>query len=158
SHVTGSGLGLYLCRLFAEAMGGQIWVESTGLPGEGATFHLQLPPGTAIPVTLPTPAPQNQGKVQRPRVEVASPTPSPRAMTTTGPLIVAQPAKGDAMPASYLIPNDLHESQRLDFQHFIMREAFKGNSIAPINHPLRILDVATGTGRWAIEMAREFSD
>ncbi len=43
SGVTGTGLGLYLCKRFAEAMGGRIWVESTGQPGEGAAFHLQLP-------------------------------------------------------------------------------------------------------------------
>jgi signal transduction histidine kinase len=43
SNVVGNGLGLYLCRTFAEAMGGKIWVESTGLQGEGSTFHLQLP-------------------------------------------------------------------------------------------------------------------
>jgi signal transduction histidine kinase len=43
SNVHGTGLGLYLCRVFAEAMGGRIWVESTGLEGEGSTFHLRLP-------------------------------------------------------------------------------------------------------------------
>jgi len=139
-------------------MGGQIWVESAGLPGEGATFHLQLPLATAIPVSLPTQAPQSQGQVQRPGADVIAAAPLPKAMTTTGPLLVAEPIKGIKMTNSYLIPNDLHESQRLDFQHFIMREAFQGNSIAPITHPLHILDVATGTGRWALEMARAFPD
>jgi signal transduction histidine kinase len=43
SSVPGNGLGLYLCRAYAEAMGGTIWVESTGIEGEGSTFHLQLP-------------------------------------------------------------------------------------------------------------------
>ena len=43
SNVAGNGLGLYLCRTFAEAMKGRIWVESTGVEGEGATFHLILP-------------------------------------------------------------------------------------------------------------------
>jgi signal transduction histidine kinase len=43
SNVVGNGLGLYLCRTFADAMGGKIWVESTGVQGEGSTFHLQLP-------------------------------------------------------------------------------------------------------------------
>jgi signal transduction histidine kinase/SAM-dependent methyltransferase len=158
SRVTGSGLGLYLCRLFAEAMGGQIWVESTGVPGEGSTFHLRLPLATAIPVSLPTQAPQGQGQVQQAGTDVVAPTSPPKAMTTTGPLLVAEPAKGDTTTNAYLIPNDLRESQRLDFQHFIMREAFQGNTIAPIDHPRHILDVATGTGRWAIEMAREFPD
>ncbi len=43
SNQRGAGLGLYLCRQLAEAMGGQIWAESTGVAGEGATFLLALP-------------------------------------------------------------------------------------------------------------------
>jgi signal transduction histidine kinase len=43
SNVPGNGLGLYLCQAYAEAMGGTIWVESTGVEGEGSTFHLRLP-------------------------------------------------------------------------------------------------------------------
>jgi len=39
----GSGLGLYLCRQLVEAMSGAIWVESTGVPGEGTTFFIALP-------------------------------------------------------------------------------------------------------------------
>src|SRR5262249_29989673 len=43
SKVIGSGLGLYLCRVFAESMNGTIWVESSGTPGEGSVFFLRLP-------------------------------------------------------------------------------------------------------------------
>lgn len=39
----GAGLGLYLCRQWAEAMNGYIWVESTGISGEGCTFYVVLP-------------------------------------------------------------------------------------------------------------------
>ncbi|HZR40840.1 MAG TPA: ATP-binding protein [Ktedonobacteraceae bacterium] len=39
----GAGLGLYLCRQLTEAMNGYIWMESTGIPGEGCTFLLALP-------------------------------------------------------------------------------------------------------------------
>ncbi len=48
SPVGGNGLGLYLCRVLAEAMGGSIRVASTGVPGEGTTFTVELP--------LPVPA------------------------------------------------------------------------------------------------------
>ncbi|HLX41167.1 MAG TPA: GAF domain-containing sensor histidine kinase [Ktedonobacteraceae bacterium] len=43
SPVRGSGLGLYISRRLIEALGGKIWIESSGVPGEGSTFHLQLP-------------------------------------------------------------------------------------------------------------------
>ncbi len=43
SDVPGSGLGLYICRILTEAMGGTINAESAGEPGEGSTFVLHLP-------------------------------------------------------------------------------------------------------------------
>jgi signal transduction histidine kinase len=56
STVIGNGLGLYLCRALAEAMGGTIWVESTGREGEGSTFHLRLPlaPASLAQTQYPT--------------------------------------------------------------------------------------------------------
>lgn len=39
----GAGLGLYLCRQLVEAMGGSIWMESSGISGEGAAFFIALP-------------------------------------------------------------------------------------------------------------------
>lgn len=43
STVRGSGLGLYISRRLVEAMNGKIWIESSGVPGMGTTFHIQLP-------------------------------------------------------------------------------------------------------------------
>jgi signal transduction histidine kinase len=43
SSVSGNGLGLYLCRELARAMGGSIRVESAGVDGEGSTFYVRLP-------------------------------------------------------------------------------------------------------------------
>jgi signal transduction histidine kinase len=43
SNVIGNGLGLWLCQQLTQAMHGRIWVESTGVVGEGSEFHVLLP-------------------------------------------------------------------------------------------------------------------
>jgi signal transduction histidine kinase len=40
----GLGLGLYISKRLIEAMGGHIWVESSGRQGEGSRFCITLPP------------------------------------------------------------------------------------------------------------------
>lgn len=56
----------------------------------------------------------------------------------------------------YVLPNDLHEANRLDLQHLAMHEYFGTNIFAPVTAPQRVLDMACGTGRWAMEVARQF--
>jgi hypothetical protein len=66
SPIRGTGLGLAIVRDRMEAMGGKVWVESTGIPGEGSTFHITIPatPTAAhadagddsTPITMPIPA------------------------------------------------------------------------------------------------------
>jgi CheY-like chemotaxis protein len=46
----GTGLGLVICKRLSEMMGGKMWVESAGLPGQGATFHFTI---QAEPVIMP---------------------------------------------------------------------------------------------------------
>ncbi|KAF4978238.1 hypothetical protein FZEAL_5343 [Fusarium zealandicum] len=58
---------------------------------------------------------------------------------------------------SYAFPNDVSEQDRLEFQNgIIMSKLFDGClHLAPFSEsqpPRRVLDVATGTGDWAIQM------
>jgi PAS domain S-box-containing protein len=41
----GTGLGLAISKRLAELMGGAMWAESTGVPGEGSTFHVNFVAG-----------------------------------------------------------------------------------------------------------------
>lgn len=58
--------------------------------------------------------------------------------------------------APYVLPKDMGEIKRLDFQHFLLRNGLKGNYAAPIRNPHSLLDVGCGTGRWGMEMAANF--
>jgi ubiquinone/menaquinone biosynthesis C-methylase UbiE len=71
---------------------------------------------------------------------------------TTGLIAGRQRTRG----VPYLLPYDVEELNRLDFQHYMLRATLRGNYAAPIRQPTSILDVGTGTGRWAKEMAVNF--
>ena len=50
-EIRGSGLGLYISKHLVEAMGGRIWVESSGILGEGSCFSFTLP-AVHVPASL----------------------------------------------------------------------------------------------------------
>lgn len=60
--------------------------------------------------------------------------------------------------APYMLPKDDVEINRLDFQHYLLRSALRGNYAPLLKNPGDILDSGRGTGRWALEMARHFPD
>ncbi|KAE9373877.1 S-adenosyl-L-methionine-dependent methyltransferase [Stipitochalara longipes BDJ] len=57
----------------------------------------------------------------------------------------------------YVGPNDEIEQERLDLQHhlFVMTMDNKLH-LAPLKNPKNVLDIATGTGIWAIEFAQQY--
>ena len=56
-EIRGSGLGLYISKHLVEAMSGRIWVESSGIPGEGSCFSFTLPAVPARVDCVPSPVP-----------------------------------------------------------------------------------------------------
>ena len=60
--------------------------------------------------------------------------------------------------ASYVLPRHPTEVDRLDVQHYALREALDANYLAPVRSPTVVLDAGTGTGQWAYEVCREFPE
>ena len=55
----------------------------------------------------------------------------------------------------YMLPKDLGEVNRLDFQHYALRATLRSNHLVPLENPTFILDVGCGTGQWCYEMCME---
>jgi SAM-dependent methyltransferase len=58
----------------------------------------------------------------------------------------------------YLLPRHASEVDRLDVQHYALRETLGVNHLAPIESPGRVLDVGCGTGQWAFELCESHPD
>ncbi|CAK4030673.1 related to methyltransferase [Lecanosticta acicola] len=59
----------------------------------------------------------------------------------------------------YIFPNDEREADRLDLQHHLFRITYAYKLFfAPLQNPRRCLDVGTGTGIWAVDLADDFPD
>jgi signal transduction histidine kinase len=69
--VSGTGLGLYICRLIVEGHGGQIWVESE--IGKGSTFGMSLPLDARLATRPPFPAETGERTADSPAGAPGSP-------------------------------------------------------------------------------------
>ncbi len=67
----------------------------------------------------------------------------------------ATSTQGKRAEKGYIFGEGEHEIARLDMQHYMFRWEFGGDYLAPVR-PTAILDVACGTGRWAMDMGRKF--
>ncbi|KAK4111630.1 S-adenosyl-L-methionine-dependent methyltransferase [Canariomyces notabilis] len=60
---------------------------------------------------------------------------------------------------AYAFPNDEPEQEREDMKHAMIVNLCDGRlHYAPLKNPQKILDVGTGTGIWAIDMADEYPE
>ncbi len=82
-------------------------------------------------------------------------------ITSNDDMVIVRGGRTFLSQSSYTLPKDRFEESRLDFQHALLYTIL-GNRhhLAPVADLLRkggqVLDVGTGTGIWAIEMARQF--
>src|SRR5262249_48361631 len=73
-------------------------------------------------------------------------------------LSVAIESQASSENVRYLLPRHPGEIDRLDIQHYALRETMGANFLAPVESPLRLLDVGCGTGQWGFEACHQFPE
>ena len=57
---------------------------------------------------------------------------------------------------SYLWPNDDQALDQMDIEHHLQGLMLEKLHLSPLNDPIEVLDLGTGTGIWAIDMADSY--
>jgi SAM-dependent methyltransferase len=57
-----------------------------------------------------------------------------------------------------VFPRSSAELDRLDVQHYAVRETMGANQLAPVDSPALVLDAGSGSGQWAYDACRQFED
>jgi len=73
-------------------------------------------------------------------------------------LSVAIESQASSQNVRYLLPRHPGEIDRLDIQHYALRETMGANLLAPVESPQRLLDVGCGTGQWGFEACHQFPE
>jgi SAM-dependent methyltransferase len=60
--------------------------------------------------------------------------------------------------APYLFPRHPTEIDRLDVQHYALRETLGANYLAPVERATRVLDTGCGSGQWGFELSGQFPE
>jgi SAM-dependent methyltransferase len=60
--------------------------------------------------------------------------------------------------SAYVLPRHPLEIDRLDIQHYAVRDAVGANYLAPIERPVYVLDIGCGPGQWAYDLCGEFPE
>lgn len=85
-----------------------------------------------------------------------TPQPPPQSWAAIPP---ATPTRRYLQESHYPLPKDEGERGRLEFQHHALELTLGNHYVTPLPPKVRtILDVGTGTGIWACDLARKFPD
>ena len=84
--------------------------------------------------------------------------PSPRPTASIPPIPPALEPRPRLAEVPYLLPKDVQEDQRLNFQHHVLYRTISNHYLAPLapETTRTILDVGAGAGIWCMEMANLF--